>query len=167
MCVRSSPAIPEEMNLRTIPHLAESFHCATGISDHSLDISVPVTAVALGACIIEKHLTLSRNDGGPDATFSLEPNEFKAMVNAVRIAHQALGKVSYEPTEGEEKSKALRRSLFVVKDVKSGEPLTHENVRSIRPGDGLSPKHLKDILGKTAVRDLKFGTPLGWHCISG
>jgi len=123
---------------------------------------VPVAAIALGACIIEKHFTLSRAVPGPDSAFSLEPHEFREMVEAVRTAEKALGKVSYEVTEHEKASRIFRRSLFVVKDMKAGETFTEENIRSIRPGYGLAPKYLTDILGASAARDLKEGTPLHW-----
>jgi N-acetylneuraminate synthase len=123
-------------------------------------MAVPVAAVALGACIIEKHFTLSRNDGGPDAAFSLEPAEFRAMVDAVRMAEKALGTVNYESTEKEKASRVFRRSLFVVKDMKAGEEFTRENVRSIRPGNGMPVKELDRVLGRKATSDLERGTPL-------
>jgi N-acetylneuraminate synthase len=138
-----------------------------GLSDHTLGIAVPVAAVALGACIIEKHFTLRRSDGGPDAAFSLEPAEFKAMVDAVRVAEKALGRVNYEVTEKEAASRVFRRSLFVVKDVKAGEAFTKENVRSIRPGNGLPPKCLSEVLGRHAARDVARGTPLNWELVAG
>ncbi|RLE08392.1 pseudaminic acid synthase, partial [Candidatus Aerophobetes bacterium] len=131
-CTSAYPAPPEEMNLRTIPHLAEAFGVPVGLSDHTLGIAVPVAAVALGACIVEKHFTLSRDVPGPDSAFSLEPHEFKAMVEAIRTAEKALGEVRYEVEEQEAKSRVFRRSLFVVKDMKAGEVFTEENVRSIR-----------------------------------
>jgi len=159
-CTSAYPSLPEDMNLRTIPHLAEAFQVPVGLSDHTLGIAVPVAAVALGACIIEKHLTLRRSDGGPDAAFSLEPAEFRAMVDAVRVAEKALGKVSYEMSEKEQASRVFRRSLFVVKDMKAGEEFTRENVRSIRPGHGMPVKELDRVLGKIAKSDLQRGTPL-------
>jgi len=165
-CTSAYPAPPEEMNLRTIPHLAEAFGVPVGLSDHTLGIAVPVAAVALGACIVEKHFTLSRDIPGPDSAFSLEPQEFKAMVEAIRVAEKALGKVSYEVGEREAASRVFRRSLFVVKDMKAGEVFTHENVRSIRPGYGLPPKFLKEVLGRRAACDIKAGTPLEWRMIS-
>jgi pseudaminic acid synthase len=164
-CTSAYPAPPEEMNLRTIPHLAEAFGVPVGLSDHTLGIAVPVAAVALGACIVEKHFTLSRDIPGPDSAFSLEPHEFKAMVEAIRTVEKALGKVHYGITEQEAKSRVFRRSLFVVKDMKAGEMFTEENVRSIRPGYGLHPRHLKDVLGRRAARDIKRGTPLSWELI--
>ena len=165
-CTSAYPAPPEEMNLRTIPHLAEAFGVPVGLSDHTLGIAVPVAAVALGARIVEKHFTLSRDIPGPDSAFSLEPQEFKAMVEAIRVAEKALGKVSYEVGEREAASRVFRRSLFVVKDMKAGEVFTHENVRSIRPGYGLPPKFLKEVLGRRAACDIKAGTPLEWRMIS-
>ncbi len=164
-CTSAYPAPPEEMNLRTIPHLAKAFYLPVGLSDHTLGIAVPVASVALGACIIEKHLTLSRSVPGPDSAFSLEPHEFKTMVEAVRTAEKALGEVSYEMTEGETTSRVFRRSLFVVKDMKAGEVLTEENVRSIRPGYGLPPKYLKDVLGRRAATNIWKGTPLSWNLV--
>jgi len=161
-CNSAYPAPPEGMNLRTIPALADHFDVPVGLSDHTLDLAVPVTAVALGACIIEKHLTLSRTAPGPDSAFSLEPHEFRAMAEAVRTAEKALGQVQYGVGEQEGKSRVFRRSLFVVQDVRAGEAFTAENVRSIRPGDGLPPKHLPDVLGRRAVRDIGRGTPLDW-----
>lgn len=166
-CTSAYPAPPEEMNLRTIPHLAEAFNVPVGLSDHTLDIAVPVAAVALGACVIEKHLTTSRTMPGPDSAFSLEPEEFKAMVSAVRVAEQALGEVRYEVTEREAASRVFRRSLFVVKPVKRGERLTSENVRSIRPGFGLHTRHLDEIIGRFAGQDIKRGAPLNWDHIAG
>ncbi|MBC7260763.1 MAG: pseudaminic acid synthase, partial [Chloroflexi bacterium] len=164
-CVSAYPAPPEEMNLRTIPHMAEAFHVPVGLSDHTLGIAVPVAAVALGACIVEKHFTLSRDIPSPDSAFSLEPHEFKAMVEAIRTVEKALGRVSYEIGEREAKSRVFRRSLFVVKDMKAGEVFTEENVRSIRPGYGLPPKFLKEVLGRRAACDIKRGTPLAWTLI--
>jgi N-acetylneuraminate synthase len=159
-CNSGYPAPPDEMNLRTIPHMSEAFHVPVGLSDHTLGIAVPVAAVALGACIIEKHFTLSRATPGPDSAFSLEPHEFKAMVDAVRVVEKALGEVCYQVTEHEEASRAYRRSLFVVEDMKAGDVFTEKNVRSIRPGHGLAPRHLTEVLGRRAARDTARGTPL-------
>ncbi len=164
-CTSAYPAPPEEMNLRTIPHLSQMFGVPAGLSDHSMGIAVPVAAVALGACIIEKHLTIARSEGGPDSAFSLEPREFRAMVEAIRVAEQARGKVCYEVTEREAVARAYRRSLFVVNDVRQGEAFTRENVRSIRPADGLPPKYLNQVLGRKATRDLAAGSPLAWDMI--
>jgi N-acetylneuraminate synthase len=153
------------MNLRAIPELAGLFGVPVGLSDHSSDIAVPVAAVALGACIIEKHLTLSRSDKGPDSAFSLEPEEFRAMVDAVRVAEKALGRAQIGPVAKEEASRVFRRSLFVVEDMKSGETFTSQNVRSIRPSDGLHTRHLQQVLGKRCARDLERGTPLSWELV--
>lgn len=165
-CTSAYPSPPEEMNLRTIPHLAESFGVPVGLSDHTLGIAVPVAAIALEACIIEKHLTLSRASGGPDAAFSLEPSEFKAMVEGVRTAEKALGHVNYEVTEKEKASRIFRRSLFVVEDMQAGEVFTEENVRSIRPGHGLHTRHLSELLGYKAAQNIKRGTPLKWEHVA-
>jgi len=165
-CNSAYPAPPEEMNLRTIPHMAEGFGVPVGLSDHTLGIEVPIAAVAVGACIIEKHFTLSRDIPSPDRAFSIEPHELKALVNAVRTAEKALGRVYYGVSEKETQSRVFRRSLFVVKDMKAGETFTEENVRSIRPGYGLPPKFLKEVLGRKSTRDIKCGTPLSWDCIS-
>jgi len=166
-CTSAYPALPEEMNLSTIPDLAKAFRVPVGLSDHTMDIAVPVAAVALGACVVEKHLTLSRAVPGPDSAFSLEPKEFEEMVEAVRTAEKALGKVHYGVTEHEPESRSLRRSLFVVRDMKNGEKFTSETVRSIRPGHGLSTRYLEDILGRAASCDIKRGTPLTWNLVVG
>ena len=165
-CTSAYPAPAEAMNLRTIPHMAEVFQAPVGLSDHTLAPTVPVAAVALGACIIEKHLTLTRSVAGPDSAFSLEPEEFRAMVAAVRTTEKALGAVTYGATAAEEKSSVFRRSLFVVRDVKKGERFTETNVRSIRPGHGLAPKHWKQVLGRTAAVDIARGTPLAWDLVA-
>jgi pseudaminic acid synthase len=162
-CVSAYPTPLEDVNLRTIPNLADTFKTVVGLSDHTSGISVPIASVALGACIIEKHLTLDRKLGGPDAAFSLEPDEFKAMVKSVKEVEKALGEVSYDLTEKMKKSRELSRSLFVVKDIKAGEVFTGKNIRSIRPGYGLHPKYLKKILAKRATQDIKKGTPLSWE----
>jgi pseudaminic acid synthase len=165
-CTSAYPAPPEEMNLRTIAHMAEAFGLPVGLSDHTLGIAVPVAAVAQGACIVEKHFTLSRASRGPDSAFSLEPPEFRAMVDAIREAEQALGQVSYQLTRAETDSRAFRRSLFVVQDVKAGQEFTAQNVRSIRPGMGLHPRHMAEVLGRRASRDVERGTPLTWALIA-
>jgi pseudaminic acid synthase len=164
-CVSSYPAKPEEMNLRTIPHMKELFNCPVGLSDHSLGIGASICAVALGANVIEKHFTLSRKLKTPDSFFSVEPEELKELVANIRITEKALGKVSYEVTEREENSRVFRRSLFVVKDVKAGQVFTEENVRSIRPGNGLPPKFIEELIGRKAKVDIKSGTPLTWDLI--
>jgi N-acetylneuraminate synthase len=165
-CTSAYPAAPDEMNLRTIPHLADAFGVPVGLSDHTLGIAVPVAAVALGACVIEKHFTLSRAEPGPDSAFSLEPHEFRDMVQGVRTAERALGTIHYGLSGKDQSSRAFRRSLFVVKDVKAGEPFTEENVRSIRPGHGLPPKFLGAIVGRRASADLAPGTPLHWGLLA-
>jgi len=164
-CVSSYPAKPEEMNLRTIPHMKELFNCPVGLSDHSLGIGASVCAVALGASVIEKHFTLSRKIKTPDSFFSIEPEELKELVTNIRIAEKALGKVHYGLTKGERECKVVRRSLFAVENIRRGELFTEENVKSIRPAYGLKPKHISAILGKKAKRDIKRGTPLSWDLI--
>jgi N-acetylneuraminate synthase len=153
------------MNLHTIPELARRFSVPVGLSDHTMGIAVPVAAVALGACIIEKHITLSRAVPGPDSAFSLEPQEFKAMVDAVRTTEKALGEVHFGVSDKEASSRIFRRSLFVVQNVKRGGLLTEENVRSIRPGHGLHTRHLSDVLGRHAACDIERGTPLRWDLV--
>jgi pseudaminic acid synthase len=165
-CTSAYPATAEDAHLRTIPHLAEAFGVPVGLSDHTLGIGVPVAAAALGACIIEKHFTLSRSIPGPDSAFSLEPAEFKSMVEAVRVTEKALGEVHYAPSAKEIASRVFRRSLFVVRDMRAGEAFTKENVRSIRPAYGLHTRHLQEILGRLAARDIRKGTPLSWDLIS-
>lgn len=165
-CTSAYPSPPESMNLRTIPDMAKRFRVPVGLSDHTLGIAVPVAAVSLGGCIIEKHLTLSRSTPGPDSAFSLEPHEFKQMMDAIRVAEKALGHVKYGLTEAEQLSRRSRRSLFVVQDVKAGERLTSDNVRSIRPGYGLPPKHYEEVIGRLAARDIQRGTPLQWDAIA-
>jgi pseudaminic acid synthase len=164
-CSNAYPAQPDDMNLRTIGHLAEAFGVPTGLSDHTLGIAVPVAAVALGGAIIEKHLALSRSEPGPDVAFSLEPGEFRQMVEAVRIAQRAAGRVDYGMKPREAASRAYRRSLFVTCDVKAGETFTERNVRSVRPGNGLPPKQLPLVLGRKATRDIPAGSPLAWEMI--
>ena len=159
-CISAYPAPVEDANLRTIPHMAEAFGVPIGLSDHTMGIGVAVAATALGACVIEKHVTLARADGGVDSAFSLEPAELRDLIENVRIAHAALGRVSYSGAKSEKDSLVFRRSLYVVADVKRGELLTTENVRSIRPGFGLPPKRLPAVLGRRAACDLKRGDPL-------
>jgi pseudaminic acid synthase len=165
-CTSAYPAQPEEMNLRTIEHMAKAFRLPVGLSDHSLGTEIPVAAVALGASIVEKHFTSSRSVGGPDSRFSLEPEEFKKMVAAIRITEKAVGGVHYGASPEEEKSLRFRRSLFVIADMKAGEPFTASNVRSIRPWNGLHTRYLEEILGRAAARDIERGTPLAWELIS-
>jgi N-acetylneuraminate synthase len=164
-CTSAYPAPPDEMNLRTVPHLADLFKVPVGLSDHTMGISLPIAAVAMGACIIEKHFTLSRKKPGPDSAFSLEPSEFCSMVEAIRLTEKALGVVNYSVTEHEKASRVFRRSLFAVRDISEGESLTEDNVRSIRPGHGLAPKYYESVIGKTAKKDIAMGTPLSWDII--
>lgn len=165
-CTSAYPARPEDINLRTIPHLGEAFDVQVGLSDHTLGIAVPLAAVAIGACIIEKHLTLSRDLPGPDRDFSLEPHEFRTLVEAIRIVEKAIGKVQYEPSESELASRVFRRSLFVVEDVAKGEVFTTHSIRSIRPGYGMHPRFLDDVIGKRATKQISRGTPLSPDLIS-
>lgn len=165
-CTSAYPAPPEEMNLRTIPYLADKFGVLSGLSDHTLGIDMPVAAVALGARVIEKHFCLSRGEGGPDTAFSLEPAEFRAMVDAVRNVEKGLGQVCFELTEKQKSSLTFRRSLFVVRDMEAGEAFTEENVRSIRPGHGLHTRHYEEILGRTATESIRKGTPLSMELIN-
>lgn len=164
-CTSAYPSVAEEANLRTLPHLAEAFAVPAGLSDHTPGIAVPVAAVVLGACLIEKHLTLSRSAPGPDSAFSLEPPEFRAMVDAVRTTERALGRVAYGPTDHEKSSLAFRRSLFVVKDMETGDVFDEARVRSIRPGLGLHPRHLEEVLGRVATQGIDAGTPLSWPLV--
>lgn len=164
-CSSSYPSPLEDINLRNITYLSDIFGKLVGLSDHTLGISVPIASVALGACLIEKHLTLDRNQGGPDSAFSLEPTEFEEMVKSIREVEKSLGKEEYTVTTKMEKNKELSRSLFISKDIKKGEILTEENVRSVRPGYGLHPKELKNVLGKKTKEDIKKGTPLSWDLI--
>lgn len=159
-CTSAYPANPEDANLFTIPDIVERFGVKSGLSDHTLGIEAPVVAVVMGAKVIEKHFILDKSIGGPDAHFSLDEEEFKNMVNAVRNAEKMMGKVDYEMTEKKKKSREFSRSLFIVKDVKKGEVLTKENIRSIRPGNGLHPKFHEDVMGKTFSKDAERGTPL-------
>jgi len=162
-CVSSYPARPEEMNLRTIPHMREMFGLPVGISDHTLGIGVSIAAVSLGAMMVEKHFTLSKKVKSPDSFFSLEPQEFKELVSNIRIVEKAVGHVHYGPTKGEKEGKVFRRSLFAVRDIRKGEILSEENVRSIRPTFGLRPKYIKDVLGKRSRKSIRKGTPLDWE----
>lgn len=164
-CTSSYPAPVDEANLRTMVNMKETFNVKVGLSDHTMGSDVAVAAVALGAEVIEKHFILDRSIGGPDAEFSMEPAEFKAMVSSIRNVEKALGRVNYELSEKTMKSREFSRSLFVVEDIKAGEVFTEKNVRSIRPGYGVSPKYIKDILGKRALRDIKRGEPLSWDVV--
>ena len=159
-CVSSYPAPDEQSNVRIVPDLAEKFGVVSGLSDHTFGSAVAVASIALGGAVVEKHFTLSRADGGPDASFSLEPDEFKSLVDDCKRAWRALGKVTYDLQNCERGSIAFRRSVYVVRDVAAGDELTTENIRSIRPGYGLKPKELPNVLGRQAARDLKRGEPL-------
>ena len=161
-CVSSYPAPDEQSNVRTVPDLAERFEVLSGLSDHTFGSAVAVASIALGGCVVEKHFTLRRADGGPDSAFSLEPNEFKTLVEDCKRAWRSLGKATYDLQGCEQGSLAFRRSIYVVRDIAAGEELTRKNVRSIRPGFGLAPKHLAEVLGRCAARDLKRGEPLDW-----
>src|SRR5690554_4522651 len=155
-CTSEYPATVDEANLRTIPNLKETFGVKVGVSDHTVGSTVPIVAVALGATVVEKHFILDRSLGGPDSAFSMEPNEFEAMVKSVREAEAALGAVGYAQSE---RNKLRRRSLFVVDDIRRGELITDKNVRSVRPGNGMHPKYYKDVLGSEAKRDYLKGEP--------
>lgn len=165
-CCSGYPTPAADSNLRTIPHLAEAFGVQAGLSDHSLGVAVAVASVALGATFIEKHFTLRRADGGPDCAFSLEPEELAALVEGVRTAWSALGRVSYEVAPSERANLQFRRSLYVVKDMAAGEAFTADTIRSIRPGLGLAPRHLPELLGRRAARPLKRGAPLAWDMVA-
>jgi N-acetylneuraminate synthase len=164
-CTSTYPASPENTNILTIPHMSEYFGVPVGLSDHTLGIGVAVASVALGAVIIEKHFTLARAEGGVDAAFSLEPEEMRSLVREAESAWRALGRVQYGPTENEKESLKFRRSIYAVKDVRAGETFTKENIRVIRPGCGLAPKHFESVIGKRAVLDIRRGTPLSWNMV--
>ncbi|MDJ1491717.1 pseudaminic acid synthase [Cytophagaceae bacterium DM2B3-1] len=164
-CTSTYPSTPENTNLLTIPHLAQLFNCMAGLSDHTMGIGASVAAVALGARVIEKHFTLRRADGGVDSAFSLEPEELKSLVVETERAFLALGQVQYGIQKAEEKSLFFKRSIYVAKDIKAGEVFTKENIRVIRPGDGLAPKHYEGILGKIAKSNLEKGSPLSWNYV--
>lgn len=164
-CTSSYPATPEGTNLMTIPHMKELFKCNVGLSDHTLGIGVAVASIALGATVIEKHFTLSRADGGVDSAFSMEPQEMAQLVRECNAAWQALGEISYGPTEQEKKSLIFRRSLYIVEDMEKGDVITEKNMRCIRPGLGLAPKYYDVLIGKKVNCDVERGTALGWNLI--
>ena len=164
-CTSTYPATPLDSNLLTIPHMRDLFGCEIGLSDHTMGVGVAVGAVALGAVLVEKHFTLRRADGGVDSAFSLEPAELQSLVTETQRAWEALGAVHYGPTEAERKSLAYRRSVYVVADVRAGEPFTPDNLRIIRPGHGLAPKYQRVALGKKATKDIARGTPLSWDLV--
>lgn len=164
-CTSAYPAPYEDVHLRSIPYIKEAYHTLTGLSDHTLGTEVAVAAVALGARVIEKHLTLSRKDGGPDAAFSMEPEEFKEMAGQIRNVEKAMGENTYRLSRKQIESRKFSRSLFAVKDIKKGDVFTEENVRSVRPGDGLHTRYYEEILGRPASRDILRGTPLDWGMV--
>ena len=164
-CISSYPAPSDQSNLRTLPHLAESFGVVGGLSDHTYGTATSVASIALGGAVIEKHFTLDRADGGPDADFSLEPDEFKRLVDDCKNAWLSLGKVTYRTKPAEEGNQAFRRSIYVTKDIAKGEAFTRDNIRSIRPGFGLPPATLPDLLGKRATRDITFAEPMDWSMV--
>jgi len=164
-CVSSYPATFADANVRTVPDMAARFGCPVGLSDHTPGAAASVAAVSVGACVIEKHFTLARADGGPDAAFSLEPGEFKALVDDTRNAWAALGAAHYDVLGAEQGSLLFRRSLYVTADIKAGETLSRANIRSVRPGNGLPPGELDNVLGKTATRDIARGEPLDWSMV--
>ena len=164
-CTSTYPATANNTNILTIPHMRELFGCEVGLSDHTMGIGVSVASIALGATVIEKHFTLSRADGGVDSTFSMEPAEMAQLVLETKHAWQAMGQVSYGPSEAEKKSLQYRRSLYIVKDLKAGQLLTQENIRAIRPGLGLPTKYQEVVIGKTIKKDVKKGTGLTWDLI--
>ena len=164
-CTSTYPATPENTNINTIPHLSKLYNCIVGLSDHTMGIGVSVAAVALGARVIEKHFTLRRADGGVDSTFSLEPEELKALVIETKNAYLSLGEISYGVQQAEEKSKFFKRSIYVSKDISVGGIFTNENLKIIRPGNGLAPKFIDDIIGKKAKCFIKAGTPLNWDIL--
>ena len=164
-CTSTYPATPENTNINTIPHLSKLYNCIVGLSDHTMGIGVSVAAVALGARVIEKHFTLRRADGGVDSAFSLEPEELKALVVETKNAYLSLGEISYGVQQAEEKSKFFKRSIYVSKDIAVGGIFTNENLKIIRPGNGLAPKFIDDIIGKKAKCFIKAGTPLNWDIL--
>lgn len=165
-CTSTYPSTPKTSNINTIPHMRELFKCNIGLSDHTLGIGVSVAAVALGACVIEKHFTIRRSDGGVDSSFSLEPHEMKSLVIESKNAFEGLGKVSYDILSSEKNSMNFKRSIYVVKEVKAGELITKNNIRVIRPGNGLEPKHYEAVLGKVISKNINAGTPLSWSMIA-
>lgn len=165
-CASAYPSPPEALNLRNIPHMAETWDVPIGFSDHSLGIEAALASVSLGACLIEKHVTLSRAEGGPDAAFSLEPDELKALTDGISIVEKAMGSVRYGPSAIEQGNVVFQRSIFAVENIAAGEKLTPENVRVIRPGNGLAPKYYDDVIGHRASTDIKRGTPFTWLMVS-
>jgi len=165
-CTSSYPATPENTNLLTIPHMAELFNCHVGLSDHTMGIGVPLAAIAMGARVIEKHFTLRRADGGVDSAFSLEPDELRALVIESERAFQGIGKVFYDILEEEKNSLRFKRSVYIVKDVKAGELFSVDNLRVIRPGDGLHPRYYDELISRKASKNIEKGTPSSWDLVS-
>lgn len=165
-CCSAYPTPYSDMNLKTMVSMAETFDCITGLSDHSMGGTVAGASVALGARIVEKHLTLSREDGGVDSSFSMEPQEFKKMVDDIRVIEEALGTVTYELSKKQLAEREHARSLFIAKDMKAGDVFTKDNLKSVRPGCGLHTKHFEDLLGKRVSRDVKLGTPMAWNLLN-
>lgn len=165
-CTSAYPSPPEEMNLKTIPHLHETFKLPIGLSDHTLGITTPIAAVSLGACIIEKHVTIDRKISGPDSKFSLEPHEFKQMIASVNEAYASLGIIDYGISKSEKTNQCFRRSLFITKDINKGDTFTQSNVKSIRPGYGLAPKYLNTVIGKKSSGTFVKGTPFNWDMLA-
>lgn len=164
-CSSAYPAIPDDMNLKTMKNMSQAFGVPVGLSDHSLGSVAAITAVAMGAKVIEKHFCISRDIENPDSSFSMEPNEFKQMVEDIRQAEKAIGKVNYDISEKEKESRIFRRSIFVVKDIKVGEVFTEENIRVIRPAYGLEPKHYNEVLGRKSTKNIDRGNPLKWDMV--
>jgi pseudaminic acid synthase len=164
-CTSTYPALPENSNISTIPHMRNLFGCEIGLSDHTMGVGVSVAAVTLGATVIEKHFTLRRADGGVDSAFSLEPAEMASLVTETERAWQSLGSVKYGPTEAEKKSLVFRRSIYISADMKAGEVLSEENIRCVRPGKGLAPKFYEEVIGRKINQDVSKGTPLNWGLI--
>lgn len=165
-CTSTYPATPENSNVLTIPHMRELFNCEVGLSDHTMGIGVAVAAVAVGSAVIEKHCTLNRSDGGVDSTFSLEPDELVQLVVETKRAWQSLGTVTYGPTKAEERAVMRRRSIYATTDIQAGDVLTKDNIRCIRPGYGLAPRHYENLLGRAVKCDVKRGTPLRWDVLA-
>jgi pseudaminic acid synthase len=164
-CTSTYPASPENSHVRTITHMRDLFGCEVGLSDHTMGCGAAIAAVAFGATVIEKHLTLSRSEGGIDSAFSLEPHELKLLVEETKRAWQALGEIRYGPTHAEEEARLRRRSLYIAEDMKTGDVLTPTNMRRVRPGHGLEPKYFNQLLGKRVLRDIKKGTPVSWDLL--
>lgn len=164
-CTAAYPASVKDANLRTLASMRKEFGVKVGLSDHTMGSDVAVSAVALGACVVEKHLTLSRSDGGPDAEFSMEPNEFKEMVKRIRICEASLGTVTYQPSDKEKISRKFRKSIFVIQNIKAGDFITEDNIRCIRPANGLHPRYYYDVLNRTVKTNISAGSPLTWDCL--